>query len=68
MGLLLFAVSFAFCNFVLWLWARTQLSSYYYGNITAYIRGTVRGYLGRFDSNVSLEKKRACLNKKNSKF
>lgn len=68
MGLLLFAGLFALVNFGLWIWAKSQLNYYEYGNILAYIRGTVRGYLGRVDSDVALERKRASLNKKNSKF
>lgn len=68
MGLLLFAVLFALINLGLWIWAKSQLNNYECRNIVAYIRGTVRGYFGRIDSNVALERKRACLNKKNSKF
>ncbi len=68
MGLLFFAAIFALCNLGLWLWARTQLKEDGFSNITMYIRGTVRGYMGRFDSAVSLERKRERLNRKNSKF
>ena len=68
MGLLLFAGLFVLVNFGLWIWAKKQLNNYEYGNMLSYIRGTVRGYLGRIDSDADLERKRTCLNKKNSKF
>lgn len=68
MGLILFAGFFALVNFGLWSWAKSQLNNYECGNMLAYIRGTVRGYLGRVDSDATLERKRAAINKKNSKF
>lgn len=68
MGLLFFAVIFTLGNLGLWLWAGKQLKEDVFSNITMYIRGTVRGYMGRFDSAISLERKRERLNKKNSKF
>lgn len=67
MGLLLFAIIFAFLNLDIFMHARTQLCFNGCRNTSTYSR-TVREFMDKFDSEASLEKKRKCLSKKNSKF
>lgn len=35
---------------------------------TAYVRGTIRGYIGKLETNSMLEKRRKILKNRNSKF
>lgn len=73
MSILLFALWFILINVLLWKWAKSMLSyepgterGFDYN--TMYVKGTVRGILGKFESNLSLEEKRKYLKKKNTKF
>ena len=68
MELLLFGGVFLLCNLFLWLWSKKLLRGFDLENVVLFIRGTVRGCLGRFESNSSLEERRARLNKKKSKI
>lgn len=75
MSLIFFAVLFVIVNIVLWKWAESMLvngSNNIIANescyITSYVKGTVRGIIGKIESNASLEEKRLFLKKKNIKF
>lgn len=75
MFLLGFAIVFIIVNIIIW--KRTQsillndyntVGGYRSFYIPLYIKGTVRGILGKFETNASIEEKRLALNKKNTKF
>lgn len=70
MGLLIFAVVFILCNIGLYVYSKVILKESNYTNFNniKFIRGDVRGYTLRIDSDDSLERRRADLNKRNSKF
>lgn len=74
MILLFFAIFFVLINIGLWKWAKTIWLENPAGNISnelcyiTYVKGSVRGIIGKFESDASLEEKRLALKKKNSKF
>ena len=69
MSLIVFAFAFVFVSYVIirlafFVLENEKNSSY----ITMYIKGTVRGSMGLFESSSMLEAKREKLRRKNSKF
>ncbi len=68
MELLILSIIFILCNIGLYVWAKTQLTEKNNVYSTMFMRGTVRGYKGRFDTSSNLEQMRKRVNRKNSKF
>jgi hypothetical protein len=68
MELLVLASVFVLCNVMLHLWAKNQLSKENNSIDTMFVRGTVRGCEGRFDTSGNLELMRKRVNRKKSKF
>jgi hypothetical protein len=68
MGLLVFAIVFCLCNIVLYLLGNVRLPKENDGINIAYMRGTIRGCEGRFDTFDGLELMRKRVNRKKSKF
>lgn len=65
--MLIFLVTFITINIHLLRWiSKIEINTTPYS--TEYVRTTVRGILGKFESNTVLENKRQYLQKSNSKF
>lgn len=67
MGIFLFVIIFALVSIGLIEYAKKQ-ASYYSSYETFLIKGAVRGHLGRFDYQSTVEAKRKRINASNSKF
>lgn len=67
MGIFLLVIIFAFISLGLIIFAKSQ-EQYYSSYETHFIKGAVRGHLGRFDYKSTIESKRKKLDAPNSKF